>query len=209
MAILLLRHGATKDNAGPAGGERLRHADTQLTPEGRQMAEQAATAADGVPLVHIYSSPLARAKATAEIWSQHAKVPMSTQANLRARDMGALEGKPVSAVRSLLDHLAKHPETKPPGNGESVQAFVQRYQAAVKPLIDAKELYGVVGHGSGVKAIELLFNHQPLTTWNKEPVIAPGKFALVTTEGLHGLQHGDAGMDSHDARASAAGGRFS
>jgi broad specificity phosphatase PhoE len=200
--ILLLRHGQTKANAGPAGGERLRAHDTPLTHAGRQAAQTAASAAHGAPLVKVLSSPLVRAKETADVWGKHAGVPVETRDDLRARDMGALEGKPVSAVRNILDQMAKRPEMKPPGNGESVNTFVERYGKAVEPLIQAKELYGVVGHGSGVKAIELHHSGDPLTKWNKEPVIAPGQFALVTKDGIHVLEHD--GMDSGDAHAAPA-----
>lgn len=202
--LLLLRHGKTKANAG-GGKERLRAADTPLSPEGEQAAQQAAGAASDLPLTAILSSPLTRAKATADIWSQQTGVPVTTDPALRARDMGALEGKPVQAVKAVLDHLATHPSAKPPGGGESVKDFVEaRYWPAVKPLIESDKLYGLVGHGSGVKAIELGLSGEPLTKWNKEPVIAPGQFALVTKDGIVPLTHDGQAMDSADAAPRAA-----
>ena len=193
--IVLLRHGTTEDNAH----KRVRRADTPLSDEGRQAAQDAADSMKGMPIQEILASPLPRAQETAQIWAKTVGVPMRTVPELAARSMGALEGKPVSQVQSILDTLAKHPHVAPPGKGESVAQFVNdRYLPAVKPLIDAKELYGVVGHGSGIKAIELGLQQAPLSKWNKEPVIQPGQWALISKDGLQ--VHDQAGMDSKTAR---------
>lgn len=193
--IALLRHGATADNTD----KRVRRSDTPLSQEGRQAAQDAAEAMRGLPIKEIYASPLERAQETAQIWSKVAGVPVKTLPDLRARDMGMLEGKKVEAVEGILDTLSKHPRVRPPGGGESVEQFVnQRYLPAVHPLIHSQELVGVVGHGSGIKAIELGMGGKPLSDWNKEPVIQPGAWAIVTP---HGIQnHDGTRMDSKDAR---------
>jgi broad specificity phosphatase PhoE len=192
--IALLRHGTTEDN----DGKRVRHTNTPLNDEGRQSAARAAQEMKDLPIKQIFASPLPRAQETAQIWSQVAGVPIKTVPELAARNMGALEGKPVSQVQSILDTLAKRPHVKPPGGGESVADFVNgRYLSAVEPLIKAPELYGVVGHGSGVKAIELGLQQAPLSKWNKEPVIAPGQWAIITPKGLQ--VHDSASMDTKNA----------
>ena len=194
--IVLLRHGETADNAH----KRVRKASTPLSEEGRQAAQQAAEAMKDLPIKEIYASPLVRAQETAQIWSQVSGVPMKTLPGLAAREMGMLEGKSVEAVEGILDTLSKHPTVRPPGGGESVKEFVNdRYLPTIAPLIKAQELYGVVGHGSGVKAIELGMGGHPLTHWNKEPVIQPGTYALVTPQGIQ-VPDDRAGMDSENAR---------
>lgn len=167
------------------------------------MAQDAAEAMKDLPVKEIYASPLARAQETAQIWSQVAGVPVKTVPELRARDMGMLEGKTVESVAGILDTLSKHPRVRPPGGGESVEQFVnQRYLPTVHPLIHAPELYGVVGHGSGIKAIELGMGGHPLSDWNKEPVIQPGAYALVTPQGMQVGRDGTA-VDSQHAGAES------
>lgn len=198
--VLLLRHGQTAANVA----HQVRPKSAALTDAGKEAAEVAGQASDGLPLKAIVTSPLPRAKETADRWGKAVGVPVMIDPNLRARDMGALEGKAVASVTGLLDKLAAHPAMKPPGNGESVKGFVEgRYWPAVKGLIASPELYGVVSHGSGVKAIELMLSKQPLTHWKHEPQIAPGQFALVTKDGLVPLTHDGLAVDSDHAGAGS------
>lgn len=183
--LLVLRHGTTDDNADG----RVRASGTGLNDQGRHAAAIAAEASQGLPLKAIITSPLRRARETASIWSQRTGAPVQVDRNVRARDMGALEGKPIAHVKGLLDTLARKPEMAPPGKGEAVQPFRRRYESTTKGKVEAPELYGLVGHGSGVKALEMAHGQKPSSEWAKEPSIAPGQFALVTKEGVVPLAH--------------------
>ncbi|WFD33909.1 phosphoglycerate mutase (2,3-diphosphoglycerate-independent) [Malassezia cuniculi] len=97
MRVILVRHGETNENVQGIIQGRL---DTSLNEKGIMQAEQTADALRSVRVTHIISSPLSRARVTAEIIAkQQASAAFSTDERLQERGFGVLEGKVYSGPR--------------------------------------------------------------------------------------------------------------
>jgi broad specificity phosphatase PhoE len=87
--ILMARHGETDWNRE----RRFQgHADPPLNEAGRQQARELADALAGSGVTAVYSSPLARARQTAETVAEALELPLETHAALREVDVGSWEG---------------------------------------------------------------------------------------------------------------------
>ncbi len=94
MYIYLVRHGETEWNsAGLAQGRE----DVELNENGLRQAKRLAEAFSGVGLDAVISSPLSRAKKTAEELARSKGLAVQIEPDLIERDYGELSGKPVSA----------------------------------------------------------------------------------------------------------------
>jgi broad specificity phosphatase PhoE/ribonuclease HI len=133
---LLLRHGQT-----PMSAERrfAGRGDIPLTEEGERQAEAAAgrlAARGGIDV--IVTSPLLRARRTAEAAARATGAPLEVEDDLVETDFGKWEGLTFAEASQrwpdeLKDWLA-HPDVAPPG-GESFAAVGQRVHAALDRLL--------------------------------------------------------------------------
>jgi probable phosphoglycerate mutase len=142
MAILLIRHGETADNAARI----VQLPASPLSPRGLVQAERLARRLAGMGIARIVSSDLARAVATAESLQRVTGVPVSLEPLLQERNFGDLRGTPYAAVG--FDMFA--PDYAPP-NGETwaaLHARVDRAWARVQALAAATDGHlAVVTHG--------------------------------------------------------------
>ncbi|GII91940.1 bifunctional RNase H/acid phosphatase [Sinosporangium siamense] len=137
--LLLLRHGQT-----PLSIERRFSGlgDAELTAEGIAQAEAAATRFTREPykLDAIISSPLKRARVTAELIATHCGIPLEIDDGLRETDFGAWEGHTFAEVQErwpgeLTTWLAD-PAAAPPG-GESFTVTARRVESARDRILQA------------------------------------------------------------------------
>lgn len=161
-----LRHGETQTNAARLIAGSL---DVDLTPLGRSQAQAAAAAFADEPITAIYSSPLKRARDTAEPIGQRLKLPVTLIPELAERAWGVLEGKPRAArVRGVT-----------PEGAESAQVFQARVLAGLAQI--HAEVPLVVAH-SGVfrvlcRMLEIVETEGPVTNalpLRLEPLAAGG-----------------------------------
>ncbi|MEU8206927.1 bifunctional RNase H/acid phosphatase [Streptosporangium sp. NPDC049046] len=140
-SLYLLRHGET-----PLSIERRFSGlgDPELTPNGVAQAEAAAVKLAGKPydIQVIVSSPLKRARATAEIVAARTGLEVVVEEGLREADFGAWEGYTFTEIqRRWPDELAAwlaDPSAAPPG-GESFGVAARRVQAIGDLLIERYE----------------------------------------------------------------------
>lgn len=103
-----LRHGETETNAAGLVAGSL---DVELTPRGHEQALAAAVAFADEPITGIYSSPLRRARDTAEPIAVTLGLPVTVIDQLAERRWGVLEGRPrASRVRGVTPAGAETPE---------------------------------------------------------------------------------------------------
>jgi len=99
MRLYFVRHGQSEANVQSVISNRdLPHPLTEL---GRQQAMQLAQAMAAVPVTRIYSSPLLRARQTAEILSAALGAPIEITDALREFDCGIAEGRSDDEAWSL------------------------------------------------------------------------------------------------------------
>ena len=165
-SLLLLRHGET-----PLSVERRFSGlgDPELTPNGIAQAEAAAARLSRKPynLQVIVSSPLRRARVTAEIVAARAGLEVIVEEGLRETDFGDWEGYTFTEIqRRWPDELAAwlaDPSAAPPG-GESFGVVAQRVEATRDLLLERYEgkTVLVVSHVTPIKMLLRLALLAPL-----------------------------------------------
>jgi probable phosphoglycerate mutase len=132
-----VRHGETDWNR-----DRLimGRRDVPLNGTGRSQAVDAARALLGVPIAAVWSSPLIRARETAEAIAFRVGLPVALEEGLMERGWGALEGRPV-AERPSRRYV--------PSGGESLEVFARRVLAAADRIALGPSPAVIVSH-SGV-----------------------------------------------------------
>lgn len=89
MKIYMIRHGETDWNIV----KRLQgRSDIPLNEDGRRLARVTAKALEEVPFTRIYTSPLLRAKETAEIIKGDRKIPLIEEERIQEISFGIYEG---------------------------------------------------------------------------------------------------------------------
>lgn len=151
MKVYVIRHGQTELNVkGLLNG----HIPDNLTDEGRA---QAKAAAESLPksIKHIYSSPLTRARQTAEILNSELHVPITYHDGLKEVGFGDLEGTPF-----LAEHQERHTnldyDWRP--SGESFDEVKERVLKTIAEIYaksnDSEAL--IVAHGGIVRMFTFL-----------------------------------------------------
>ena len=133
----LVRHGETDWNAE----RRLQgHTDIDLNARGLAQAEQMARAIKRINLAFdvLYTSDLQRAAKTAKAIEQLFATSAITNAELRERHLGALQGLTTDEAPQLepdlwKSHLSRN-ITEELRGGESIQQFADRINAALKKI---------------------------------------------------------------------------
>src|SRR5207244_1957412 len=91
-----IRHGVTKETGPVLSGRR---AGIDLSDDGRRQAEAAAGRLDGLPVTHVYSSPLERCYQTAEAVAARFGLPVEVLDGLAEADYGEWSGGKIEDLR--------------------------------------------------------------------------------------------------------------
>lgn len=169
MEIFLVRHGATQELF------TRRYGDPALSEAGRAQADALAERLRETPFDVCLTSPLRRARETAERLVHGRAIPLETHACLAEGALGALDGLEHDEAarrfpehfrlgRTLLARITATGHTAP--GGESRAEFLERARAA-KSLVEAPLFHEtrralVVSHGGLLSyLIQLLVGHEP------------------------------------------------
>ena len=178
MKVYVIRHGLTELNKQKkVNGE----VDEPLAREGIEQAKAV------IPLLpktikHVYSSPMLRAKQTAEILNSKLNISISYPDELTEIRMGSLAGKSWEEMENGLELKEKHRAVKfdyQPYGGESVKEVKKRVIAFLKEIngkyADHEAL--IVTHGGIIRLLHFLEYNQPLLV-DKIEHISPHTFDL-------------------------------
>jgi broad specificity phosphatase PhoE len=151
--VLLARHGETADNAE---GRILGRRDPPLTVTGRGQAERLAAALDGVGVAAVWTSPLRRALATAQVVARVLGLEATVLADLVESARGRWEGRPVAEVARVTPQLhaafvAGDPSFAFPG-GESLLEQRERTARALAVIAAGPLPALVVAHAGTIRA---------------------------------------------------------
>ncbi len=125
IQVILVRHGETDWN------KSLRvqgsGSDTQLNETGREQARELALRLKPKRIKVIYSSPLQRARDTAQVIARHHQLEVQIEPALIELNVGQLEGVSVESLGKRLDELLTMPgrDGVEVGAGESVWSKLQ------------------------------------------------------------------------------------
>lgn len=152
--IYFMRHGETDYNQE----KRLQgHLDIPLNETGIAQANEALEYSKQLKLDEIYSSPLSRAKQTADIINSFHKVKITTDDRLKEICMGNLQGTLLSDLSeedrdlsfSHLEHFG----------GESTAEFNFRVESFFKEIENSSKNILIVAHGGVFRAIYRYINN--------------------------------------------------
>src|SRR5512143_2938049 len=148
--MLLVRHGRSVWNAA---GRIQGQIDIELDEVGRQQAERIADRLECEPIAAIYSSPLLRARSTAETIAARFNRPVTPDARLMEYDFGAISGMTWDEVAETHPDLANRwledPWAVPVGGSEGRVKFAARVMSAMQDICTRHpaEHVAVVAHG--------------------------------------------------------------
>lgn len=137
--LYLLRHGATPPNLVTPPVIQGAAINEPLAPIGREQAACVAGALAGRPLKAVYSSPLHRARETAEIVAEPHGLPVTTIAGLKEVEVGEWVGRDWEDIRKNEPeaYAAFHEGPGVPGypGGETLLGLLERVTASLTELM--------------------------------------------------------------------------
>lgn len=162
MKLYFIRHGKTQWNLEGrfqgAGG------DSPLLPESYQQMDQVGRFLRPIPFVHAYSSPIKRARITAQhiVSDLHQNVPLTLLNRLEEFHLGKLEGQAFTTVRrefpAELDAFHHHPDRYSTDRigGETFEQVIDRMTPAIQAIVSAHPQVTdnvlIVSHGAALNA---------------------------------------------------------
>lgn len=158
--LFLVRHGENRANLTKEFSHRL--VDYPLTPKGRLQAEQTAAHLKSFPVTRVFTSPLLRAKETAEIIAAEVGAPVKVLEAFRELNVGTLEKVPPSAETwrqhddIIYTWAGGKTETRFPG-GENYLELLARVRDGYRAVLEGRdgETLVLIAHG-GSLALPLL-----------------------------------------------------
>jgi probable phosphoglycerate mutase len=145
--IVFARHGQTAPNRD---GLVLGRADPELTEEGHRQAALLAAALATEPVTAIVTSPLLRARQTAEAAGGACGVPVTVDERLVEIDWGAWEGRPAGGLAGADVDRWRAEGTAP--EGESLDSLSRRVESFCVEALEEEGLVVAVSHVSPIKA---------------------------------------------------------
>jgi len=139
--IYLIRHGESLANKqGVYQGQSI---DTGLTELGKKQARAAAEVLTGLKFKTIYTSPLKRAKETAEIIGRQTGLPILENIKLLEINHGSWEGKKINEFnqteQKLLNRWRKQPDQAQMLKGETLKDVALRCRRFIQSLPSGQE----------------------------------------------------------------------
>ena len=142
--IILLRHA---ESVGNSNGLFQGHSDFKLSERGIQQAQHLAIrwTREGVNFDRVFSSPLLRARQTAEIIAEALGIEVEYYSGWMERDIGGFTGKPASEI---VDFFPQSPYMQIGQSGESQWDLYVRASHAINELLRlAPGRFLIVAHG--------------------------------------------------------------
>lgn len=172
-----LRHGETDWNAQ---GLSQGNVDIPLNPTGLAQARSAAERLRNRGIATIVSSPLSRARVTADAVAAALSLPVQTDDDLREVRFGVQEGHPMS---DWFPHWVAGNFT--PEGAETFVALRRRAVAAINRAVVLPPVVLVVGHGASFRALRTAMGIEPqirtpnaVPIWCEPPVDGAAAWAL-------------------------------
>ena len=182
MNLILIRHGETcwNEERRVQGGS----SDIELSDAGVKQAHKLASFLKNEDIVAVVSSPLKRARVTADIIASQHQLPVEFDNGLKELEVGEFEGMPISTLNTTFSQFLMRwwdqgGARKLPG-GESLVELQERAWAAIEHLLANRKdgAVVVVSHYFVILAIIFKAIDLPLTSLTKFRV-NPGGVSII------------------------------
>lgn len=167
MKIYFVRHGETLWNKE----KKIQgQSDIPLNEYGIELAHVTADAIKDIPFDIVYSSPLLRAKETADILVKNRNIEVLTDPRLVEMSFGEGEGESLPEIHShpemkLHDFIHNPGKYTPPTGGETFEELYTRCKSFIEDIIlPAETKYDsmlIVGHGALIRGFIHNINNRP------------------------------------------------
>ena len=167
MKIYFIRHGETIWNKE----KKIQgQSDIPLNEYGRELAYVTADAIKEISFDIVYSSPLLRAKETAEILVENRNLDIHVDSRLIEMSFGEGEGESLPEIHShpemkLYNFIHNPGEYIPPTGGETFEELYERCKSFIEDVIlPAETQYEsmlIVGHGALIRGMIHYINNRP------------------------------------------------
>ena len=167
MKIYILRHGETDSNVKKIAQGR---SNVPLNKNGRDLAVLTGQGIKGIRFDHCISSPLVRARETAELVLEESgnDIPIVIDDRIIEIDFGEKEGKSLTEMTDT-DYLFYKDPLQHPGfpGGEAITDVCKRTQAFLNELIakDDGKTYLISTHGCAMRAMTNFLFDDPANFW--------------------------------------------
>lgn len=173
MLLYVLRHGVTRWNKLKKVQGTM---DIPLAPEGIELAEKTGKALRDVPFDICFTSPLTRARQTAQCVLGDREIPVIEDKRIQEIDFGVLEGTQFKdaqgkIVSREMDIFFEDPlNFKRPENGENISDILKRtrefwIEKTTDPALADKTVL-VSSHGCAVRALLQNIYQDPAHFWH-------------------------------------------
>ncbi len=184
MTIFLLIRHASNDyiKEGRLAG---RTPGVHLNAEGQREAEEMARRTAHIPLEAIYSSPLERARDTAQALAACHKLPITIVEGLLEGDAGEWTGKKLSELNTT--ETWKQIQTKPIGvklpGGESIDEVQARMVAAIETIREKHpdSIVAIVSHADPLKSVVAHYLNWDLNNFQRI-AISPASVTILNVD---------------------------
>ena len=183
-SLVLLRHGETEWSRS---GQHTGLTDVPLTPRGEELAREAATLLRGRTFAAVLTSPLVRARRTAELAGL---TGAETEPRLVEWDYGGYEGLTTPEIRARVGHAwTVFADGVVPGDtpGETVQDVAGRARGVIDrvlPLLADGDV-ALVGHGHALRVLASVYLEQD-PCFGAQLVLDAGSVSVLGHE--HGVR---------------------
>lgn len=186
--IYIFRHGQTDFNLEKRW--QGQHYNTKLNKNGVKQASVLADKIKDFGIEIIFTSPLHRAKKTAEIISHKLNIPVVVEDLLIEADLGVAEGLTKDEIIYALEPdfrrwVEENPEDQDFGfeNGETKREISDRAWSALKSITDNDfDIIGVSSHGALIRSILANINYKPDSITNTSIfhlTLKDGKWSVI------------------------------
>ena len=158
--LVLIRHGETDWNVD---GRYQGQADPSLNARGLAQAERLAEELEQASLEMLYTSPLLRARQTAEIIGERLGIPLQIEPRLMEIHQGDWQTRLRAEIEDLYPELFQRWETEPwqatPPEGEHLSEVQRRVDAAIDEILTRhpSQTIGIVSHRIPIALIKVRF----------------------------------------------------
>ncbi len=158
--LILIRHGETDWNVE---GRYQGQADPPLNEKGLEQAHQLVEELEGVGLEVLFTSPLLRAKQTAEVVADPLGIHLQIEPRLMEIHQGDWQTRLRSEIESLYPDLFHRWETEPwevsPPEGEHLNQVQRRVNTALDEILTRHQgqTVGIVAHRIPIALIKMRF----------------------------------------------------